>query len=347
MSIYYELTPLDTMFFRGAEPLEAGQLEGTVLFPPPVSVIYGALRTAVLKKNGIDFKDYKGKENSNIPAEIIKLIGNAECKEEDLPFKVTSFLLKKDNIIYTPAPYSWFVDSDRKLSNSESFIGHKVICAEQFDIDKQKSLSITSSVRIPVQSQQFKPLSLPVVKTKKDAVTLGGFWIRLDLLQSKELPELSKDSILAPGELYRTESRIGISLLDDYGHSTRNVRKSALFTAAHTRLNEGVTIVIGISGECGLDDSGLFTFGGEKRLCQYQKIDLSIPAGTPTSNRFVALSPVKAKEKLKEKLFCAGKLVITAGWDLAKGYHKSSESWFPAGSVFIENVNNQCVPLAR
>ena len=42
MSKTYEIIPLDTLFFRGSTPMEAGQYNTVSVFPPPVSVIKGA-----------------------------------------------------------------------------------------------------------------------------------------------------------------------------------------------------------------------------------------------------------------------------------------------------------------
>ena len=55
MNIWYELTPVDTLFFRGAEAMEAGLLGTGALFPPPVSVVLGALRSAVVRQSGSFF----------------------------------------------------------------------------------------------------------------------------------------------------------------------------------------------------------------------------------------------------------------------------------------------------
>ena len=46
MSVFYEIIPLDTLFFRGSTPMEAGQNVAVSMFPPPVSVIEGSFRTA-------------------------------------------------------------------------------------------------------------------------------------------------------------------------------------------------------------------------------------------------------------------------------------------------------------
>lgn len=329
MSIYYEVTPVDTLFFRGAEPLEAGQLASTGLFPPPVSVISGALRTAVLKQRNICFEDYK---KGSVTADVIKLIGKSG---EKAPFTVTAVLLKHGVNIYAPAPYSWFVDSNKKPTNGSEFAGLAIYRADYCNKNALQQFGISSSVT-----------QLPLVVTKDEAVGLGGNWIRLELLHKKEQITFAKGDILTPKELYGTENHTGISLLEkETDRPTRQVREGALYTAGHIRLTDGVTMIIGIDNECGLDENGIVTLGGEQRMSSYQKIALSIQNGN--SGRYIALSPIKADDVIRDKTFCAGKPVIIAGWDLSKKFHKDSETWFPAGSVFTENVNNQCVPLAQ
>ena len=51
---WYKFNPVDTLFFRGAEPMIMGE-NHTVshVFPPPAHTLSGALRTAVLIQNGI------------------------------------------------------------------------------------------------------------------------------------------------------------------------------------------------------------------------------------------------------------------------------------------------------
>ncbi|HEX2958401.1 MAG TPA: type III-B CRISPR module-associated Cmr3 family protein [Chitinispirillaceae bacterium] len=329
MNIYYEILPVDTLFFRGAEPLEAGQLASTGLFPPPVTVITGALRTAVLKQKNVRFDDYK---NGLVSDDVTSLIGKCGT---NVPFSVTAVLLKKSENIYAPAPYSWFIDSAKKPVNGGDYAGLKVYPAEYCDAGVLKQLGIVDSAK-----------SLPLVVLKNDAVCLGGNWVRLELLQRKDQITLSQGDILTPKELYGTENRTGISLLEkETDRPTRQVREGALYTAGHIRLADGVSIVIGIDRECGLTDNGMLTLGGEQRMSSYQKFTMAIKHGN--TGRFIALSPIKADTTISAKTFCVGKQVMVAGWDLAKKFHKDSETWFPAGSVFTENINNQCWPIAQ
>lgn len=324
---FYELTPLDTLFFRGAEPLEPGQLATSAFFPPPVSVISGAIRTTVLKENGISFNDYN--KGENVPDQISQLIGNSS--EQNPPFTITAILLKSKNTVYSPAPYSWFID---KVAGKK-YSGLKVIHAKIADPNVIKRLSIHSSAKI-----------LPVAISENEMISIGGKWIRSELLSKSGEIVLAENDLLDSEQLYATENRTGISLLDKVtNRPTRNVQKGALFTARHIRLKDDVTLIIATDKDCGLKDIGKMQLGGEQRLCGYKKIP---PLNLGTSgNMFVSLSPVRAEESIKDKVICTGKLMTIAGWDMRKRFHKPSQSWFPAGTVFKENINNQCVSIAQ
>jgi hypothetical protein len=89
MNIWYELTPVDTLFFRGAEAMEAGLLGTGALFPPPVSVVLGALRSAVVRQSGSSFTDYN---TGNCPSKLIEMIGESGA---EAPFRSPPCSCKK------------------------------------------------------------------------------------------------------------------------------------------------------------------------------------------------------------------------------------------------------------
>lgn len=325
--IFYELTPVDTLFFRGSEPLEAGQLAVSGLFPPPVSVITGALRSEVLKQKNIPFSKYHSSDFSN--QDIINLIGKASSES---PFSVPAILLSYNNITYAPSPYSWFIDTDKVLKKGQDYAGEKIVKIFLDSKQEVEKLKITSSVP-----------SLPLVNACSP-VSLGGSWINTTLLGQKELV-LAKDDILLPHELYGSESRTGISLLDDNGRSSRKVKQGALFNAGHIRLREGVSLIIALDKECGIENSGIMPLGGKQRLCMYERIkDVSLPQ--TESSLYLALAPLRAEPKTINSCVCSGKLQTIGGWDLAKGFHKDTLSLFPAGAVFSSNIDNKLVPIA-
>jgi len=107
MNKWYSFTPTDTLFCKGAEPMNLGENHtATYRFPPPAHTIAGAVRTAILVQNEISFEDYA---KGNVPTDISEAIGEAGKTQ---PFELIGPLFKKWDDIFIPAPYSWYVEND-------------------------------------------------------------------------------------------------------------------------------------------------------------------------------------------------------------------------------------------
>jgi CRISPR-associated protein Cmr3 len=324
MNIWYQLTPADTLFFRGSEPLEAGQLSRDALFPPPVSVIQGAVRTAVLKQRGISFDDYK---EGRCPRELTNLFGESG---KPAPFAVTAILLAKDGATYAPCPASWFVESglrqnvDRPLDTD-----CKILRAAPL-VDVAAKLRLHSS----------SGLGLPMVLPDTEAEPLAGNWLRLECLFTAAAT-IGEGDLLSLTDLCDIEPRTGIAI-----DEKRKVRQGKLYSAGHIRLRDGVSFIIGIDRDPGLSNGGLLSLGGEKRVCGYVRSKPpSMPVGS--SSLYLALAPIKLTTEVQPFVFAAAKPITIAGWDLHTGFHKPTTTWLPAGSVFTRNIDNYCIPLAQ
>lgn len=325
MNTWYELTPIDTLFFRGNEPMEAGQPTAVPLFPPPVSVVQGALRTAVLREKGISFADYKHGRGGT---EIVDLIG--ECGKE-APFVVTALLIRRNGILYAPAPANWFIDlpKSEKPQSSSDYIARKIVTAASTAADAA-NLGITSSSG-----------PAPLVVAQYEAVPLTGCWVNVNLFTRQGIT-LSENDLLTDGDLYAVEPRIGIGL-----NERRTVVEGKLYSANHLRLRDGVTLVAVLDKNPGLTGKGFLQLGGEQRKCHYEQIDsMPLPGSADTPKGYVALAPAPANEPLLPKVIAAHRPVVIAGWDLGRGFHKPTAAWLPAGSVFSEKINDSCIPLA-
>jgi CRISPR-associated protein Cmr3 len=57
--------------------------------------------------------------------------------------------------------------------------------------------------------------------------------------------------------------------------------------------------------------------------------------------------PIEATKENLDMLVSSNKLNVTAGWDLANGFHKPTTNWIPAGAVFTKKINNSCVVLTQ
>lgn len=320
---WYELTPLDTLFLRGSEPMEAGQAASAPLFPPPVSVIQGAIRTAVLKERGIAFADYKA---AKIPGEILQAIG--ECGSE-APFSVTAVVVKKGGTVYAPAPATWHVDVREKPKSGRDYSGLAVTVAGTCQDDASRLAILSSSGFVPL------------VVAEHDVLPLSNCWVDITLF-SRAAVVFGERDVLTNSELFAIENRIGIAI-----DRKRKVDEGKLYSAHHVRLHNDVTLLVAVDKEVGLAREGILQLGGEQRKSRYEWL-AQPPCLPPAASKasYVVLAPVLATSGLLDKIVAAYRPVSTAGWDLSKGFHKPSTTWLPAGSVFSEHINASCVPIA-
>mgnify|MGYP002869185382 CR=1 FL=1 len=305
MTSFYEITPLDTLFFRGATPMETGQYNAQSVFPPPATVLKGALWTAYCLKSGKDFSD--GLVNGKIPAEI------------------TSFFIKKNDKCYAPAPATWYYDcADKKKKGAE--LNGVPLCVAKNMSGSFAKLNMKGSAGNVV-------FAVP----KMDAKPLGGAWILVDFLQ-KPKAEFASDTVLFTSDIYSSESRTGVGLTPD-----KKAEDGKLYTSTHIRLHDGVTFVLAVESDIDFGE-GKMLLGGERRIAKYTKCELPTFAEN-NSALYLSLMPIEANADNLSTLVASAKLAVTSGWDMAKGFHKPSVSWIPAGAVFNLKVNDSCIPL--
>ena len=315
---WYEFKPADTLFFRGAEPMVGGMdYESTLIFPPSGSVISGAIRTSVLAQQAISISEYRNGHP------ISRQIGEYG---EGAPFDVTGPFIRYRSDYYVPAPYTWFTAD----SKDRRKIG--IAKPAPLESDVKNRLGLKSS-----------PELIGWVKHDNEVKSVGGNWISLNGLISKNKKFENGKSIFMSGNtdtsLFSVEKRTGISI-----DHQRKVKESKLYNARHIRLKSDVSLLWGIDRDCGLSASGVLVLGGEQRFGRYEELDKA-PGFPESGNEYLALSPIAVNEESKNKLISAGKISYRGGWNLAKQFHKDMVGFYPAGSVFSENVNNCCIPF--
>jgi CRISPR-associated protein Cmr3 len=324
MSVCYTFTPLDTLFFRGNIPMEAGYIPSDSLFPPPVSVISGAVRTAVITERGA----LEAYINGNAP-ELEKLIG--KWGSDETPFAITAILIKKGDVFYAPAPALWYIDAaeTQKLEKADDYIKKQIITAKEYS---------TAFNKLGIKSSEG---ALAFVVPEKDAHPLRGCWVSLKFLQSDK-SQIADGDILLQKDIFSTEARIGIAL-----DEKRVVQTGKLYSAHHIRLQDGITFAVLFDKDPELADRGTIPVGGETRLCAYKKDAPPHINADVESNLYVSLVPVEATAESVLKLVASQKPLVISGWDLAKGFHKPSKNWLPAGAVFQEKISPACIPLGN
>lgn len=315
---WYRYIPADTIFCKGAEPMEKGvDHAASSIFPPTVETIGGAVRAAYLREMGIPENEYrKGKTSAD------DAIGDPGGKA---PFQVLGPFFEKAEQFFVPAPYSWFTDK------SEFDTG-------QMQVYRGGSLE-TSLVECDT------PVLLWAKGLKNELQSLGGKWIKLEDLQSDEdfLWVQSAD------DFFDFEQRTGIGIdfsKKENGKSQgyRTVREGHLYSFTHARLKPDVRLIFGLSPKSPLQERGCLMLGGEKCFGVYEQIDYSLPSSAP-GQFHLSLSMLPCTAEAKSCLAATGKIVHFGGWDMVRGFHKPLQSYYPAGSVFQEKFFPNLIPI--
>lgn len=306
MTDWYSFNPVDTLFFKGAEPMNMGEHHtASYVFPPPAHTISGALRTAVLLQHGISFEDYgRGNGSQN----ILEAIGRAG---EDAPFTVLGPLLTKGDELYIPAPCNWFAeerDDDERNEEVTVFRGRMI----------ETTIIKTEHPRICWAKGE-----------KRDLVSLGGKWIKgTDLNSHKEAIQ-----VLSTADFFAVEQRTGIAL-----HRNRKIREGHLYSFNHARLKQGVTITFGVDKTLPLAEEGTLSLGAEQRFGSYKRMS-DLPLKLEEQSAFyMALSVIEGTEEVNNAVVATGKIQYFGGWDLKRGFHKPMKGFFPAGTVCTKKI---------
>jgi len=338
MSNWYSFKPVDTLFFRGASQANMGEDHSSIsIFPPPVNTIVGALRTTVLVQNGIDFEKY-GKNNDKIDKNIYKTIGKAG---EDTPFSLVGPFFRYENTIFIPAPFSWYFD-------------------KSFSDDLEQKIFKTKEIK---NSLLGKDKKYWVKGEKGEVSSIGGKWIALDALNSKNIFYIKdetkfkvkdnrffykdkeidiKNSIVETSFFFKSEIRTGIALEEN-----RKVREGHLYSFTHNRLKEEVDIVWRVEGEnLPLKSRGILKLGAEQRFGYYKKIEVSgFNKNSENNDKYLSLSLIKGSKEINNHIISTGKIKYIGGWDMKKRFHKEMVGYYPAGTVFSKEINNNLIKI--
>ena len=197
MKHWFAYSPLDTITLKAAG--RWGERGTAEFFPLPAQTISGALRTAVLKENGVPLN-----RGTVWPAEIIDAIGRPGS---EAPFRLTGPLLMKGGRLLVPAPHHWYIE------------------VEEVDgKEKIKRLIKAFELNSPlIQCSSTKPLRW-VPRLKVEA--LAGKWIPIDRLHLKEGDEVTAygRTDLADDD----ELRVGIGM--DLQKRTANIKEGKLYS---------------------------------------------------------------------------------------------------------------------
>ena len=337
---WLRMKPLDTLFFKGSEPMVAGQdHEVSTIFPPMPSTIMGALRAAILAQKGVNVKDFikDGGPASEI-MDRLPLLGTPE----EPGFKIAGpfFEIHKNGFrqIFWPAPAHWFAN----IKNARA--GKSLeIRAGEFVPNLIEDTGLCGSTPAPV---------LVLDPHGSELKSLGGFWVNQasfssmatgraslrfvenpeDWARAASAGESERPVMASLSAFFTIEPRVGIALGKD-----RKVESGHFYTSTHVRMYDGVSMIVGLSRKMApqyLERKGLMQLGGEMRMVRYQVVEREVQVPSGQSGWKLALSPFPIDElKWKTAARVSGPLIRLAGWDMKKKFHKPVTAYLPAGTV--------------
>ena len=344
-----DLIPVDTLFFRGAEPMVTGENHHfSILFPPMPSTILGALRTGMLVQNNIPFQDFTA-GGKTIEGTVGELLGSPDKPGFFLTGLLFSVRQHGSELLFFPAPAHWFAPKQElnqiKEQNREPI-----------------KISIFPSQPLPAKAKKFglcssltKEWYWATEKKGRELVSLDGYWVSETLLKSpdsgkalsklNQLKDLSStEKMILPAEaFYVSEGRTGIARNFD-----KTVKEGHLYSTTHIRLYPEVSLKVFVDKHLdeALSPAGILQLGGEQRVVHY-KLEQS-PQLLNEKNMgkiWLALSPIKSQavKCLNSDGIASGKLQRIGGWEMKKGsdtdksrgFHRPMEGWYPAGTVLF------------
>ena len=326
---WHAIEPLDVLFLRGNRLFGDPGSYGEALVPPWPSAAAGALRSAILVRDGVD------------PATFAKgEVKHATLGKPDAPgpFSVTGFHLARRNgeawEILFPQPSDLVVSRDE----GERIVVHR-LHPHALEHGLQSSLA---TAKLPVLTQARR--------TKPDS----GWWLAETgwaAWLSGEVP--TPKQLVDTGALWRWDERVGVGLEAE----RRQAEDGRLFTVQAVAFREGVGFLAATAGDA-LGKETLLRLGGDGRGAIARPVDYRPPRADLAAiaeagrARIVLTSPgiFEAGWRLpgmaedgrfelggvRGRIVAAavGRAEVVSGWDLARWRPKDACRAAPAGSVY-------------
>lgn len=325
----WRLEPVDSLFFGGGTPFSAeisSQEDVSSLFPPPPSVVAGALRAALARAQG-----WEGRGRWS--TELDPILGDGMEKEGTLR-TAGPFVHRVGRLLF-PMP--------------RHLVGYRMSAWKPVGY-----LTPGSLVRCDLGEVVLPELNRETVVNRRlepgDEVFVNIEGLRR--IARGGLP--SQDSLVHQNELWNVEPRIGL----ERDHAIRTAKPSMLYSSRHIRLKSGVGLSVYFSGvpeEWVAGVRGFVPLGGESRFA-WADVGGVFPRLEPPFDEIeksgraalLVLSPMGIEKEVllgKRELELPGHAKIVTGcvdrplriggWDSVRRRSMEVKSYLPPGSVLF------------
>lgn len=331
-----EISALDTLFFRDGKPFSMGENHWTnSIFPPNMSTVYGAIRSAFFSEN-MDVFYYLKKE---------KKLNNKEDPTRKLCVKNMLYKINsgynKGYYYNMPLDLVGLKDSFDKRTNTEENKRYTV-----YPLKLRRNIYLDS---LPLKYILYFDEH---VKTVADGLLPETM---IDKYINGKIEKLEINRIW---DYLKNESKIGIGLNKETGTSM-----DSRFYRIDLKRLQNISLIVEFDGIELRNKNGIFKLGGEGKYAKYEEISKgSCPFGLPKqvkiNNRFklCLLTPaifekgwipksineeyILEDSKFKIKLVAAavGKCMLVGGYDMVKSRPKPMLKAVPAGSTYYFEI---------
>jgi CRISPR-associated protein Cmr3 len=318
-----EIKAVDTLFFRDGKPFEMGEdswAEG--IFPPPMSVFYGAIRSAY-------FAEY--------PEKINTLNGENDPTKN---LKITKIFLKKGNQFYLPAPFDFVKKKDEGndtlyplylINNEEIYSNYSLSHLPYFNDNVENVnghfISYTTFLRY------YKTSGIKAIKGED----LNAFF-KTEAKIGVGLNNYSRSS--EEGKLFR----VGLNRLNqDFDQKKNEFINEVSFVIEYNLTYIPKLLKLGAENKAAqinsIDSPSILDFNQEQLLSKYFKILLLTP--TAFNDDWKPNIPDLTTEVDVELISAfIGKPISLGGWDIKNRCPKEMHKAVPAGSVYYYKIKN-------
>ncbi|RMG30419.1 MAG: type III-B CRISPR module-associated protein Cmr3 [Gammaproteobacteria bacterium] len=340
----YFLEPVDVLFLRGNRLFGDPGSYGESLVPPWPSVAAGALRTAILVRDGVAL-DAFARGAVNHPT-----LGTPDAPGE---FRITGFHL------------AWHGETGKGPLERLYPLPADLVATRENEGEGGGEARIALH---PLRPRDLEPgiecsavtTRLPVLAQPRRAKPATGLWLTEEGFRRwlrGELPDVHHH-LVSTNRLWLYDERIGIGL----DRTRRRADEGKLFTMQAVAMEPGVGFVATVAGDA-LDEGSLVRLGGDGRgavvhrtECADPMADLDVLAAEGRCRLVLTTPglfpggwrpPGMAEDGsfelagVRGRIRCAAvpRAEVVSGWDLARWRPKPAERTAPAGSVYwIEDL---------
>lgn len=325
--------PLDVLLLRGNKLFGDAGSYGESMVPPWPSAMAGAIRSAIMVRDGVDLEAFRDGKQSH------PTLGGLE---EPGKFRVLDFQLAwrgegGDGALdpLYPLPADLGADEDK---------------AGLIKLNRLTPWNMQHGIACSIPTAQ-----LPVMARAARTKPLTGLWLTARGLQAwleGGMPDPGHHLVTSK-RLWANDERVGIGL----DAATRRASDGKLFTIQAVALRKGVGFVTVVEGDT-LADGTTLRFGGDGRGAVVQHVEASFPqadlAAIAAQGRCRILLttpgifpdgwrlPGMAEDGRFELMGVRGRVVAAAlsraetvsGWDLARWQPKPAQRAAPTGSIY-------------